>query len=268
MKKWLLAAVMAAATVGTVHADELLKRVIAGPHRTAANAERDQWRHPYETLTFFGMRPDMTVVEIQPGAGWYTEILAPYLRDRGRLILAADDPRSGVPYQRRSAEQLRKKLEAQPAVYDRVRMAVFDPPTRLHYADPGSVDLVLTFRNVHNWAAEGDEVVRAVFKSAYDSLKPGGVFGVVDHRLPAHRVQDPRVRSGYVQVAYVRRLAESVGFRLDAASEINANPADTAEHDGGVWALPPTFVNKEKDRSRYAAIGESDRFTLKFIKWR
>ena len=125
---------------------------------------------------------------------------------------------------------------------------------------------MLTFRNVHNWAAQGDEILKAVFKSVYDSLRSGGVFGVVDHRLPADQVQDLRVRSGYVQVAYVRRMAESVGFRLEAASEINANPADTAEHDGGVWALPPTFVNKEKNRSRYAAIGESDRFTLKFVK--
>jgi predicted methyltransferase len=251
---------------GNAYADDALKAVLAGPQRTAANVARDKWRHPYESLTFFGIKPDMTVVELSPGGGWYTEILAPYLRDKGRLILAADDPESSTPYRRRSAERLKKKLEAQPAVYDKVQVAVLEPPTKLQFAPAGSVDLVLTFRNVHNWAADGEEVVRAVFKSVYESLRPGGVFGVVDHRLPADRVQERAVRSGYVQEAYVTRLAQSVGFKLEAASEINANRRDTADHEGGVWALPPTYANKDKDRARFEAIGESDRFTLKFVK--
>ena len=266
MKRRTAIAVLALGTWGLARADEALKAALAGTQRTPASAARDAWRHPYETLSFFGIRPDMTVVEIKPGGGWYTEILAPYLRDRGQLILAGDDPESASAYYRRSAERLQQKLQAQPAVYDRVRLTVFEPPRRLQIAAAGTVDMVLTFRNVHNWAVDGDDVVRAVFRSVHDSLKPGGVFGVVDHRLPAGRVQDPKAASGYLHQAYVVRLAESVGFTLAAASEINANPRDGADHEGGVWALPPTYANKDKDRSRYAAIGESDRMTLKFVK--
>lgn len=259
-------ALLGMATWRSAGADDALKAALAGAQRTPAHAVRDAWRHPYETLSFFGIRPDLTVVEISPGDGWYTEILAPYLRDRGLLILASDDPESGSEYHRRNAKRLRQKLQAQPAVYNRVQLTVFEPPTRIQIAATGAVDLVLTFRNVHNWAAEGEGVVRAVFKSVHDSLKPGGVFGVVDHRLPADRMQDPKAASGYLQQTYVTRLAESAGFTLAAASEINANPRDSADHEGGVWALPPTYANRDKDRARYAAIGESDRMTLKFVK--
>ena len=247
-------------------ADDALKAALAGAQRSRANVARDGWRHPEQTLGFFGLRPDMTVVELSPGGGWYTEILAPYLRDSGQLILAADDPESSQDYRRRSAERLKKKLDAEPAVYGQVRLAVFEPPAKLSYAAPGSADLVLTFRNVHNWVADGEPVVLAVFKSAFDSLKPGGVLGVVDHRLPADRVQDAKASSGYVQVAYVTRLAQAAGFRLAASTEINANPRDSADHAGGVWALPPSLANKEADRARFEAIGESDRFTLRFVK--
>jgi len=266
MKRRTAIALMAIGSWGVARADEALKAVLAGPQRTPAFAERDVWRHPHETLSFFGIRPDMTVVEISPGGGWYTEILAPYLRDRGLLILAGDDPESGSAYYRRSAERLRLKLKANPATYDRVQQTVFEPPHRVRIAAAGTVDLVLTFRNVHNWAAKGDDVVSAVFRSVHASLKSGGVFGVVDHRLPADRVQDPKAASGYLQTVYVTRLAESAGFALAAASEINANPRDGADHEGGVWALPPTYANKDKDRARYAAIGESDRMTLKFVR--
>jgi predicted methyltransferase len=266
MKRRTAIAVLALYAWSSALADEALKAALAGAQRGAANVARDAWRHPYETLNFFGIRRDMTVVEISPGDGWYTEILAPYLRDRGLLILAGDDPESGSAYYRRNAERLRQKLQAQPAVYDHVRVTVFEPPRRMRIAAAGSADLVLTFRNVHNWAAEGDDVVRAVFRNVHDSLKPGGVFGVVDHRLPAGRVSRPRTAGGYLQQAYVVRLAESAGFTLAAASEINANPRDNADHEGGVWALPPTYANKDKDSARYAAIGESDRMTLKFVK--
>jgi predicted methyltransferase len=246
--------------------DQALKTVIAAAHRTPAYAARDVWRHPYETLRFFGLRPDSTVVEISPGGGWYTEILAPYLRGQGLLILAADDPASDKPEAVKSLERLKAKLQAQPALYDQVQLGVFAPPAKLQYAAPGSVDLVLTFRNVHNWDQSGEDGVRAVFASAYQSLKKGGVFGVVEHRLPADKPQDASSSTGYVHQAYVVRLAQSVGFSLQATSEINANPKDTADHVGGVWALPPSYVNKDVDRDKYQAIGESDRMTLRFVK--
>ena len=274
MKHWMLALLITLCAVphaqaqaqAQAQADPDLTAALAAAHRTPAFVARDGWRHPYETLTFFGLQPGMTVVEISPSGGWYTEILAPYLRQRGQLILAADDPASIHAYYRRSAERLRAKLGARPDLYSKVQVTVFEPPQQLQLAPRGSADRVLTFRNVHNWAAEGEATVRAVFKAAFDSLKPGGVLGVVDHRLPADRVQDAKASTGYVQVAYVQRLAESVGFKLDAVSDVNANPRDTADHPGGVWALPPTFANKAADRARYQAIGESDRFTLRFVK--
>jgi predicted methyltransferase len=270
MKKLLLTALLALGPcVGTQAADAVdvaLQQAIASPLRTPAYAARDNWRHPYETLSFFGLRPDSTVVEISPGGGWYTEILAPYLRAKGQLILAADDPGATKPETIKSLERLKAKLSAQPELFDRVHMGVFAPPAKLDYAAPGSADLVLTFRNVHNWMDQGDAGVRAVFASAYRSLKTGGVFGVVEHRLPAERQQDATSSSGYVHQAYVTRLAQEVGFRLEASAEINANPNDSADHVGGVWALPPSYVNKDVDKSRYQAIGESDRMTLKFVK--
>jgi predicted methyltransferase len=246
--------------------DDTLVKVLASPHRSAANMARDSWRHPKDTLAFFGLTSEMTVIEISPGGGWYTEILAPYLRDKGQLILAADDPASGVAYYQRSAERLSKRLQAQPALYDKVQVLPFEVPSKLALGPANSVDRVLTFRNVHNWVGEGEAVVTAVFKSAFTALRPGGVMGVVDHRLPADRSQDAKASSGYVQVAYVVKLAERAGFKLAGSSEVNANPKDSADHNKGVWALPPTFANKDLDRAKFEAIGESDRFTLKFVK--
>ncbi|MDT8999787.1 methyltransferase [Paucibacter sp. APW11] len=262
-----LAALGTALHAAPAQADAALRAAIAQPQRTPAFVARDAARHPYETLSFFGIKPEMTVVELAPGGGWYTEILAPYLRDKGKLILGADDPASDSAYAKRSIERLQQKLAAQPAVFDKVQLGVFDAARgKLVYAAPGTVDLVLTFRNVHNWAALGEAPTQAVFKSAFTALKPGGVLGVVDHRLPAARTQDEKASSGYLHEAWVIRVAESAGFKLAAKSEVNANPKDTADHENGVWALPPTWANKDKDRARYEAIGESDRMTLRFVK--
>ena len=262
MKRLILAALMAAGLAGAAHADDALKAAIAGSHRPAANVARGAARHPYETLSFFGIKPTMTVVELSPEGGWYTEILAPYLREKGKLIGAGDT----IKPENRYAMLFRKKLDSNPAVFDKVQIGVFEPPAKYDFAPAGSVDLVLTFRNLHNWMEIGDDKMKVMLKSIYDSLKPGGVFGVVEHRLPAALVQDKTASTGYMHEAYVIKLVEGAGFKLAAKSDVNANPKDTADHKGGVWALPPTLANKDADRAKYLAIGESDRMTLKFVK--
>jgi len=267
MKHLMLAAVVALGLIGgAAHADDALKAAIASSQRTPANVQRDAARHPYETLTFFGIQPTMTVVELSPGGGWYTEILAPYLRDHGKYIAGSYSPDSPKDNLRRYANNFRAKLAANPQLFDKVEVAVFEPPQHLNYAKPESADMVLTFRNIHNWIPDGEANMNKLFKSAYDSLKKGGVLGVVEHRLPADKPQDASASTGYMHESYVIGLAEKAGFKLAAKSEINANPKDTADHPNGVWALPPTYRNKDQDRAKYQAIGESDRMTLKFVK--
>jgi len=264
--KFVFAVILGLGLAWQAQADEALKQAIASPDRNPAFVARDPWRHPYETLKFFEIQAHSTVVELSPGGGWYTEILAPYLREKGQLILAAEDPQSPKPEAVKSLERLQAKLKASPQRYDKVVVGVFAPVEKLNYAAPGSADLVLTFRNVHNWLASGNLGVRAVFDSAFRSLRKGGVLGVVEHRLPADRTQDATSSTGYVHQAYVIEMATASGFRFDASSEINANPQDAANHVGGVWALPPSLVNKEVDKSKFQSIGESDRMTLKFVK--
>jgi predicted methyltransferase len=245
-------------------AETTLAAVIAGDHRSAENRARDRYRHPQETLEFFGIRPDMTVVEIWPANGWYTEILAPYLRDRGRYIAAHWDPEAKQEFIRRGVQGFRAMLAARPDLYDKVEMSVLSPPAKMEIAAPESVDMVVTFRNIHNWMASGQ--AESIFDAMYRALKPGGVLGVVEHRASVDAPQDPKAKSGYVREDHAIELAEKAGFVMEAASEVNANPSDTKDYAGGVWTLPPTLREGEKDREKYLGIGESDRFTLRFRK--
>lgn len=244
--------------------DPGLKAALDAPHRSSANKARDIYRHPVETLTFFGLTPAMTVVEVYPGNGWYTEILAPYLKERGKYYAAGWDPEAAQEFIRKGVAAYRAKLDANPDLYSAAEVTVLAPPGKTAIAPAGSADLVLTFRNVHNWMAAG--TAEPVFKAMYAALKPGGYLGVVEHRAPADAPQDPKARKGYVREDHAIRLAEDAGFKLVARSEINANPRDTKDYPKGVWTLPPTYAEGDKDRDRYAAIGESDRFTLLFQK--
>jgi predicted methyltransferase len=233
-----------------------LQAAIDNPARPASDRARDRYRHPLQTLEFFGLKPTMTVVEIWPGGGWYTEILAPYLNGNGKLY-------EGVPPGPRS-DPYRKKLAADPKLYGVVTITELGPPNHFDIAPPHSADMVLTFRNVHNWMRGG--FADDVFKAMYKALRPGGILGVEEHRADPKLPQDPKASSGYVREDYVISLAEKAGFHLMTESEINANPKDTKDYPQGVWTLPPTLRMGNADRDRYLAIGESDRMTLKFVK--
>jgi predicted methyltransferase len=242
-----------------------LQAIADGEHRSVEHRGRNQYRHPAETLAFFGIRDDMIVAEISPGGGgWYTEILALYLRENGTLYVGNYDPDAEEKYYQRNSRIFSEKMAANPDLYDKVRITVFDPPEKLVPAPAGSADMVVTFRNFHNWMEDGDH--EAALRGMHQVLKPGGILGVVQHRGDANVEQDPKAESGYVRQDYLVQLIESVGFDLVASSEINANPKDTKDHPEGVWTLPPNFDLKEIDREKYAAIGESDRMTLKFVK--
>jgi len=245
-----------------VNHNNQLDQAIAGEHRSDKNKARDKYRHPKETLEFFGFKSDMTVVELTPGGGWYTEILAPALKGKGKLY-GAHYPDTGEDnYYSKSRQRLEKKLASDP-VFSEVVLTDFVPKKASELAPAGSADLVLTFRNLHNWGQEG---IKQVFADAYQALKPGGVLGVVEHRMPKSQDWEKNKRSGYVPKALTVKYAEAAGFKLAASSEINANPKDTADHPKGVWTLPPRLALADKDKEKYLAIGESDRMTLKFVK--
>lgn len=260
------AATAPASTAAAPASDTALQAAIAGDWRDPGNVARDRYRHPRETLAFFGLQPEQTVVEITPGGGWYAQILAPYLRDNGRYIAAVVDPMAVAEggardYQQKNRTTLEDMFAARPAQYDRAEIVAFDPADPV-FGEPGSADLVVTFRNVHNWRSNGQ--AQGYFEGFHDVLKPGGTLGVVEHRARAPVAEDDG--SGYVGQDQVIALAEAAGFVLEETSEINANPKDTADHPNGVWTLPPTNDHDEADAARYQAIGESDRMTLRFRK--
>ena len=242
------------------HSSKTLEQAVSGEHRSAKNKARDQYRHPIETLSFFGFTPEMTVVEITPGGGWYTEILAPALKGSGKLY-GAHYPDTGEDNYYSNSRKALEKMLASNEIFSEVVLTDFVPRQQSELAPKGSADLVLTFRNLHNWKDEG---VEQVFKDAFDALKAGGVLGVVEHRLPAGVAPEKAV--GYVSEANTIKQAKAAGFRFAGASEINANPKDMAQHPKGVWTLPPVLRLGEQDKDKYLAIGESDRMTLKFVK--
>lgn len=236
--------------------EQALAGILAGDHRSADNRARDPYRHPAETLTFFGVEPTHTVVELWPGRGWYSEVLAPLLREQGKLVAVAPTGKYLQPY--------KDFLASRPELYDWVQLIEVTPPENLSLGADNSADVVLTFRNLHGWVDSGyaKEMHEAIFRV----LKPGGVYGVVDHRAKPGTTAEQAKKSGYVPEETAVQLATQAGFVLDERSDVNANPNDTADHPEGVWTLPPSLRLGDKDRDKYTAIGESDRFTLRFRK--
>lgn len=247
------------------YAQKRLMKATHGEHRSLANKARDSYRNPVETLSFFELEPHMTVVEISPGRGWYTEILGPFLKKKGKLYLATHAENTSSEYGLKMRQDLKQSLEQNKDLYGDVEFTVFEAPERIEEIAPaGTADRVVTFRSLHGIMRnkKGEEA----FKAFYAALKPGGILGVVQHREAANKRQDASFKSGYVREDSVIELAESVGFEFVAKSEVNANYLDTRNHPDGVWSLPPSLRGDKKDRAKYLAIGESDRMTLKFRK--
>ena len=247
----------------------LVETAIAGDHRSDANKARDPYRKPLETLEFLGLDAGMTVIEIWPGAGWYSEILAPVLKDDGLFYAAQYNPNGPYGYQRRGLGAFLSKLGGNPDMYRDVVITEFDLPYALEIAPRGSADMILTFRNVHNLVMEiydSGAHARLAFQAMYDALKPGGVLGIVDHEWDDPETEDPLSENGYISKARTVALAESAGFELAEDSDLLKNPKDTKNYPAGVWSLPPSLALGDEDRERYIAIGESDRFLLKFVK--
>ena len=249
---------------------QTIAEAVAGAWRMPEDRARDPWRHPVESLTWWGLKPGMTVVEFWPGAGWYTDILAPFLEaTAGKLYEADLEPAD--PAATQIVQAFAAKLAAKPKLYGKVEITAFGPMSG-PVAPAGTADLVLFLRNLHNWMAAG--IADKAFKAAFAALKPGGVLGIEEHRAEAGQMQDVLAASGYVQQAYAIQLAKEAGFILAGASEINANPKDTKDHPFGVWTLPPTRLSAPRgqppkpgfDHSKYDAFGESDRMTLKLVK--
>jgi predicted methyltransferase len=263
----LASALLLAASCSTTSTRETtaaaLDNILAGSQRSTENSARDRYRHPKETLLFFGIRPEMKVLEVWPEPGWYTEVIAPLVRERGKYIAAVIAPDPDSKYVTGRLSDYQQKLAAKPDVYGAVEVVTL-PTDGSDVVPAGTLDMVVTFRNIHNWMAR--DSAGQVLATLYRALKPGGVLGVVEHRGNAAIAQDPKAKSGYVNEDYAIRLIEGQGFRLVGESQVNANPKDTKDYEQGVWTLPPGYRLGDKDRQKYADIGESDRFTLKFEK--
>jgi predicted methyltransferase len=245
-----------------------LDDAMSGEHRSAENKARDKYRHPKETLAFFGFRSYMTVVEIWPGGGWYTEILAPALKENGKLYAVQYSVNPRYSYQRRYFGAFLTKAGESPDVFRDVIVTAMDFPYQLNIAPSGAADLVVTFRNAHNWVSSGYHKASAqlAFQAMFDVLKPGGVLGIVDHRWPDAENEDPHAEDGYISEQRLIAFAEEAGFEFAGRSDVNRNAKDTHDHPEGVWTLPPSLALDEQDSEKYLAIGESDRLTIKFVK--
>jgi predicted methyltransferase len=245
-------------------ANEFIAEAVAAEHRTAQNKARDVYRHPAETLSFFGLQPNMKVLEILPGRGWYTEILAPILKDKGLLTVASFGENHPTEYLRDVHIKYEKYLDSNPEVYGKVKRELFEDKGHLKNIADESQDMVVTFRNTHNWIRYGG--IEGAYRAFNRVLKKGGVLGVVQHRANKGSDVKESAEKGYVPESYLIKLVESMGFELVDKSEVNANPKDSKDHPEGVWTLPPSYRLKEVDKEKYTAIGESDRMTLRFIK--
>jgi len=268
MKK--LAQIVLAATLSvtaTYASADAISDAVMSDIRSDKAKVRDEYRNPQQTLRFFGLKPNMTVVEISPGGGWYADILYSVVKENGKYVAAhfyVDEETSG--YYKKSVEGFKEKMK--PGMkYEGAELTAFDPMKALDISEAGSADMVLTFRNVHNWyMRNGDEGIDNAFGAFFKALKPGGVLGVVEHELPESADDEAMKKSGYMKRSYVVAAAEKAGFVLEASSDVNANPMDSADHPKGVWTLPPRLALDEEDREKYMAIGESNRMTLKFTK--
>lgn len=241
-----------------------LAEIVMGDHRSESDVARDRARHPVETLEFFGLEPAMTVIEILPGGGWYTDILAPYLKENGQFYAAHFSPNATLSYMPPSLRRFEEKLASNPDMFGKVIKRHLNPPHETAIAPPETADMALTFRNVHNWIMAGQQF--EFFEAFYAALKPGGILGIVEHRALPGSSMEVMETTGYVTEAYVKEIAAAAGFEFVASSEINANPKDLTVYPRGVWTLPPSYRLGDVDRAKYSAIGESDRMTLKFVK--
>lgn len=259
-------AAQAAGPIATGDSAAMLQEAVTGSWRSPANKARDQYRHPVQTLEFFGIEPDMTVIELAPGGGWYTEILAPFLYAHGHLIEATAPMDSKSKFMAKMSNAYAAKLKADPAVYGHIeKMVPFAPPAQVNLGPDNSADMVLTFRNTHDWMNNSPETLAKVFKAAFDVLKPGGVFGITEHRAkPFANAAESSKQLHRLPEDYVIELGLKTGFRLAGVPEINANPKDPG--DINVHRLPPDLAGPDSEHAKMKAIGESDRMTLKFVK--